>query len=198
MHHVFSLLKKIYGLINIFVVWLAYTLNLGISYHWFRTSVKITERTLMPFSFLTHRQVMEGECWSENINKMQYLGMLDINKVAVILLSFLSISYYFYTYEFPRTPVFLEEENVWLSVTDANYLHHFKLSWGKIGKVIVPRKWLNMTCGEVPFFGHAKYENTYLTYSLFFGQAMILFKDGSIHSSCFTLIFHHDRWLFLK
>lgn len=40
----------------------------------------------------------------------------------------------FYTYEFPRTPVFLEEENVWLSVTDANYLPHFKLSWGKIGK----------------------------------------------------------------
>lgn len=38
------------------------------------------------------------------------------------------------TYEFLRTPVFLEEENVWLSVTDANYLHHFKLNWGKRGK----------------------------------------------------------------
>lgn len=71
---------------------------------------------------------------------MQCLALLDINKVAVILVSFLSnLMIVFILYEFLRTPVFLEEENIWLFMTDANYLHHFKLSSGKIGK-IVPRK----------------------------------------------------------
>lgn len=49
------------------------------------------QKELCLLIFLHSRQVMEGECWSKNISKMRCLGLLDLNEVVVILVSFLSI-----------------------------------------------------------------------------------------------------------
>lgn len=89
---------------------------------------------------------MEGECWSENICKMQCLGLLDMNEVAVILLFFISI-WLMIVFTLMNSPehLFFWKKKMFDFQWQMQIIYLI-LNWVEVKqeKQIVPRKLLNM------------------------------------------------------